>query len=400
MSETEDIVRTAKSRHQLALDHWSPIFDKAKADLKFLSDDELAQWDEQTAKDRREAGLSCLTLDKVDQTVHQVINNIRQNTPHVNVVPDGQGGSVEDADAIKDIIRGIEYESRADSAYDFASENAVKARIGFIAIDHEYANDHSFEQKLCIRRVINPLTVLLDPTTEEIDGSDAEWGFLPEKLTVAQFKKRFKGKEPISFDCRDGSSRSLKEDDELMIVQYFVREKREQEIYLLPDGTVADQPPEGVEPVQTRVVEKVVIRRYRLSDADVLEETTFPGKYVPLVPVYGKEAWEDGKRKLQSLISKVKPGARLHNLWASIETDMLLRASRAPVIAPEGATEPFINDYKNPDKVPVLRYPRSLSYSRLAPSLFRYSAICSLNTQILPGRKLWQSARRRCCRLS
>ncbi len=356
MSEPENIVTTAKSRHAAALDHWGSIYKDAKGDLKFLSDDELAQWDEKLAKERRDAGLSCITLDKVDQTVHQVINNNRQNTPHISVVPDGDGGSKEDADAIRDIVRGIEYDSRADSAYDFAFENAVKARIGFIRVDHEYTNDHSFLQRLTIRRVINPLAVLLDPCSEEIDGSDANWCFVPEKVTLSEFKSRFPGKEPVPFDAPDAGKSVTKDDEQILIVEYFVLEKQRGEIFLLETGEVVDQLPEGVKELKKRTVDKTIVRRYRLSGIEVLEETTFPGKYIPLVPVYGKEAWEDGKRKLQSLISKVKPGARLHNLWASIETDMILRASRAPVTAPEGTTEPFIEDYKNPDKVPVLRY--------------------------------------------
>jgi hypothetical protein len=125
-----------------------------------LRDDPHAQWDPEVLATRRATGLSCITLDKVDQTVHQVVNGIRQNTPHINVIPNGGGADLETAKAFKGIIRGIEYESRADTAYDTAAENAVKARIGYIRIDHDYANDET------MRHAYESAKLTIDPTSK------------------------------------------------------------------------------------------------------------------------------------------------------------------------------------------------------------------------------------------
>lgn len=362
--EAPDIVTQARERYELAKEAWGPIYDKARDDLRFLSDEPDAQWETSILQQRKDAGLNCITLDKTDQTVNQVVNNIKQNTPCINVIPDGQGGTSETAEDFKGIIKGIEYSSRADSAYDTAAENAVKARLGFIRVDHDYAYDEGFEQKLCIKRVINPLACYIDPASTEIDGSDAEWGFVIDTMKVGTFKKKYPGKNPISFDAdKKKSGGDAKDDDDLMIAEYFVKSEETRDIALMADGSVKDFA-EGLTYVAKRTVAKVSIKRYKLSGADELEGTSFPGKYVPIIPVYGKEAWEDGKRRLQSLISKVKPGARLHNLWASIETDILLKASRAPIVAPEGATEAHAKDYKNPDKTPVLRYTQYDSQGR------------------------------------
>lgn len=351
------LLKRVRDRYARAKEHWDPIYDKARTDLKFLSDDSDAQWDPQVLADRRAAGLNCITLDKCDQSVNQVINGIRQNTPSINVIPDGEGSDDGSAEEFMGIIRGIQYQSRADTAYDTAAENSVKARIGYIVVDNEYAHDDGFEQKLCIKRVVNPLTIYIDPTSIELDGSDADYGFVLEPMRVSDFKAKWPGEEVVPFgdDPEESKGGERNDDDEISVGQYFEKVFETVEKVQMADGSIHDFV-EGMEYKNRRTFKKTTITRCRLSGAAILEETVFPGKYIPIVPVYGKEAWEDGKRKLQCLTSKVKQAAQLHNLWASVETDMLLRASRSPIVAPEGTTEPFIDDYRNPDKVPVLRY--------------------------------------------
>lgn len=335
---TDDIISRAKDRFEKSKSAWAEIHDAAREDLRFLSDEKDSQWDQKIAMQRRERGLQVLTLDQSGQFVHQVVNDIRQNTPSINVIPDGEGSDPEVAEAFKGIIRGIEYESNADSAYDMAAVHSVSASIGAIRIDHDYVDDTSDNQKLCIKRVINPLSIFIDPASIEIDGRDAEFCFILDKLKVSEFNKLYPDKNATSFEGANGTKK-LSENDEITIAEYFVK-----------DYVDAGQTDGG------RKLKKTIIRRYKISGEDILEETTFPGKYIPIVPVYGEEAWIDGKRKLHSLIRKAKPGQYLYNLWRSLEADMILRSQRAPVIAPEGATEAFAADYKDPDKSAVLRY--------------------------------------------
>lgn len=353
IEEKDDIIKRSEKRFDAAKDAWNNIYEQARDDIRFLSDDEYAQWDDDVVKQRLDAGLNCITLDKIDQTVHQVINNIRQNTPSIRVIPDGEGADDETAETMMGIIRGIEYSSRADAAYDMAAECSVKSRIGFIVVDHDYANPDGLEQKWVIKRVTNPFTCFIDPSSKEIDGCDTDWGFILESMKVSDFKAKWPDQEPVSFDAGENADKP-EDDDVIMLAQYFEKIETKEDVGFDDAGQrIEGDIPEGA---KSRTFTKATIKRYRLSGAAVLEETRFPGEYIPIVPVYGKEAWEDGERKLQSLISKAKSGAKLHNLWASIETDMLLKASRSPVAAAEGTFEDYIEFYKNPDKAPVLPY--------------------------------------------
>jgi hypothetical protein len=353
----DDVVSRAKSLYEVGTSGWNEVYKNYRNDVDFLSDKPDSQWDAKTAQERRSSGLQVLQLDQLGQFVKQVVNDIRQNTPSINIIPDGEGADQDTAEAFKDIIRGIEYESGADAAYDMAGECAVKGGIGFIIIDHDYASENGFEQKLCIKRVVNPLSVVIDPCSTEIDGRDIEWGFTTDTIKVSEFKKKWPKHQAISFDAGKDSNVELKEDDDIMIAQFFERVQSKKEIALLEDGTTADYV-EGMEGVvRTRFVSEYTVNRYKLcGDSEPLEKTIFPGKYVPIVPVYGEEAWNDGKRHLHSLVRKARPGQQMYNMWRSIEADMLLRANRAPIIAPFGATEAFSDDYKNADKAAVLRF--------------------------------------------
>ena len=153
---TDDVPSRARARFERDKSNWSEIHERAREDLHFLSDDKYAQWDEKVYNDRESSGRPVLTVDQLSQFVHQVSNDIRQNTPQLTVIPDGDEASKEAAEAYKGLIRNIEYNSNADDAYDNAANSAVKCSIGYIRIDHDYCDDESFDQELLIKRVINP----------------------------------------------------------------------------------------------------------------------------------------------------------------------------------------------------------------------------------------------------
>jgi hypothetical protein len=348
---SEDIIKQAQDKWKRDESAWSEIYSKAREDLHFLSDDPYSQWDKADYDARTLTGRPAITIDQLGQFIHQVANDIRMNTPTINVIP-GDGSNVKTAEIFKGLIRNIEYVSNADDAYDTGALNAVKSSIGFIRVDHDYVDDDSFEQELLIKRVTNPLACLLDSDSVECDGRDAKHGTIIDKILVSDFKKMYPGKDAVSFE---GGKISEKDDEYIAIAEHFVIEEGEEERGLNELGEIVPIQ-KGYQYKSTRKIKKTVIKRYKLSGADVLEQTTFPGKYIPLVPVYGEEAWVEGKRNLFSLIRKSKQAQKMYNYWKSLETELLMKAPKAPVMAPEGSTEDYKDDWTDPDKSAVLRY--------------------------------------------
>ena len=350
-----DIIERAKSNYQRDVSGWKDVYQAARDDMFFLSDDKYAQWDKKDHSSRAGLGRPALTIDQLGQFVHQVANSIRMNTPSINIIPSGSNASVETAEIFKGLIRNIEYVSNADDAYDTASLNSIKSSFGFIRVEHDYVDEKSFDQHLLIKRIVNPLSVCIDVNSTECDGSDARHATIIDSILVSEFKKRYPDAEVSCFEDEKESSDAKKDGDYITIAEYFEIEESESEMGMGEDGAINPTEKDGVYK-NKRMIKKRTVNRYVLSGAAILEETKFPGKYIPIVPVYGEESWIEGKRRIYSLIRKSKDAQRMFNYWKSLETELLMKQPNAPFIAVEGITEDYDDDYKNPGKAIVLRY--------------------------------------------
>ena len=353
-----DIVEEAKERYKKAKEYWSTTYEKAREDLRFLSDEEGAQWDSDDYEARKRKGRPVLQIDMLRQFVNQVANDVRMNTPTINIIPHSGGADIETAEIFQGLVRDIEQDSSADDAYDYAVNMAIRCGVGFIRVDHGYTDDGSFDQELKINRIVNPFAVLLDPDSIEPDGSDAKCAFVLDEIPIKEFKKRWPKHGEVSF--------SDEKEDYITICEYFDCYEENYKLAQLPDGSVAEYQ-DGMEHSQIRDARRKVVKRYRVSGEDVLEETTFPGKYIPIIPVYGEEMWRDGERELHSLIRKAKDPQRRYNFWASTEAEILMKSPKSTIIAVGGTTEQYAEDYLNPDKATVLRYDQTDSKGTPAP---------------------------------
>lgn len=365
MSKDDKTLKRAKDRYKIAKDGWSDVYSKCVDDQNFLSDEPFAQWDKEEATSRTRVKRPVLTIDQLGQFIHQVVNDIRMNTPSIRVMPDGDGADVETAEIYEGLIRAIEYNSHADVAYDTSVDFSVKSSVGFIRVDHDYISSTGFEQELLIKRIINPQSVLLDPDSIEPDGSDAKYGFVLEEMDREEFKKQYPKATPISFGDSD-PNKDRTSDKKITTAEYFEIIESSKTMGLLENGE-SEEMDEKKTYKTTRKVSKCIVKRTKLSGEDVLDETTFPGIYIPLVPVYGEEAWIEGKRQINSLIRKSKEAQYMYNLWKSLETELLLKQPQAPIMAAVGQLEGFEDDWKIPDKAIVLLHHQKDAEGNPAP---------------------------------
>jgi hypothetical protein len=339
--------QTALEKFTETKSYWATNYEAHRVSTRFSIG--LDQW---TDKELRLRGgiANCLSVPVLPQYIHQVVNDMKINTPSINVIPGECGGDKETAKILKGLIRNIEYKSKSDSVYDTAGDYAVRGGFGFIGIDHDYINDESFLQELKLRRFQNPQSVYIDANSVEIDGSDAEIAFVLEEITKEAFEEKYPGKQFISFDGDPKETTA----DVINICEVFVKKYETVTKALDVTGSVVDAEEDEVRP--TRKMKKVKICRYKFSGGDLLEETTFPGKFIPIVPCYGEEVWVDGDRKLLSLISLAMDAQRRLNKWATKESDLLDMAPISPVQAPVGSVEDFMDEWGSPGSVNVMRY--------------------------------------------
>jgi hypothetical protein len=352
-TKDEDIIAEAAELLEETKSAWRDIYDAAQEDLEFGGG---KQWDDRDKELRGDR--PALTINRMPQFIHQVVNEIRQNTPTIKVLPVDSKADIKTAEILQDLIRNIEKVSKADAAYDTAAEYAVKCGIGFIRVDHDYTSPDSFEQHILINRVVDPLSVFLDPMSVEPDGRDATFGFVVEQMSVEQFKKSYPDSKVENFETETLNRGGFKAQDKMItIAEYFRQESEEKEISQLEDGAVVfSDKVDGRKVLSTRKIKKNIVKRYKMTGAEVLEKTTFPSSYIPLIPVYGEETWIRGKRHLYSLIRHAKDPQRMHNFWASLETELIAEAPRSPWVVDAEAIEGYEDEWKNPAKKKVLRY--------------------------------------------
>lgn len=149
----EKIIATALKRFKRLEEVEAENRRLALEDLKFSLGD---QWDEAIRRAREtdpNGARPCLTLDKTDQYIRQVVNDCRQNKPSIKIRPKDSGADVETADVLSGVVRQIEDQSDADIAYDTAVEMASRAGFGFLRVVTDYADDAGFVQDIFIREI-------------------------------------------------------------------------------------------------------------------------------------------------------------------------------------------------------------------------------------------------------
>lgn len=94
------------------------------------------------------------------------------------------------------------------------------------------------------------------------------------------------------------------------------------------------------EPVVVLAVRETVrhkVTQYIVSGKQVLETNEWPGKYIPVVPVYGEDFFFEGRRRFVSLVRPAMDAQRMKNYWRSTSTELVALAPRAPWVGFEKA---------------------------------------------------------------
>lgn len=353
MSEKDDIA-DAQDAFAAAEEAESENRKEAIDDVRFGRLDD--QWDHKDRQDRERDGRPCLTINKLPASMRQVWNDARQNRPAIVVHPVDDGSDPETAEILNGIIRNIEQSSDAEAAYDTALEHAVDRGFGYFMIDLAYAHDDTWDQDIVIKRISNPFSVYGDPTSTAVDSSDWNDAFVLDVLNKAQFKDRFGGAEFTSFtDARELQGQRQVKQDTVVVASRWKRETVKRKIYLLSDGQVVGEDVlaenqaiyaatgvtvEG----QPRTVPSYKVTQQLLSGSAVLETVDWAGKYIPIIPVYGEEVNEEGKRHFRSLIRAAKDGQRRYNVHISASTEATMNQTKAPWVGARGS---FKSDAKN-----------------------------------------------------
>lgn len=355
-SEDKKIIDEALDRFKLSEEAFSEIRQNALEDIKFSTGE---QWPLEIKRERDRDGRPCLVINKIPQFIQQITNDQRQNRPSIKVHPVDDRADIDTAKIIQGLIRHIEYNSSADVAYDTAFEGAVKGGFGFYRVISGYSDPLSFDQELLIKAIRNPFTVSFDPFSTEPDGSDANWAMISDFLALDEFKAKYPNSKLSSLtDWKSigDTAPGWMKDGTARIAEYFYKEFKKETICQLNTGEsvikseLPEMLPEGIQVVAERETSIPVVHWLKINALEILERTIWPGKYIPVIPVYGSIVDVDGKLNYEGIVRQAKDPMRMYNYWATAETEAIALAPKAPWIGVEGQFEGHEAEWANANR--------------------------------------------------
>jgi hypothetical protein len=365
-SKGKDIVAEAQERFEKAKDAFGANRALAIQDTKFVlgDSDNGWQWPEDIFRQRSTVEKRpCLTVNITAQHCNQIINNIRQNRPQCKVLPGDARAAKKAAEIYAGMIRGIQAASHADVAHDTAAEHAIYGGEGYWVISTDYESPTSFNQSICILPVENPQLVLIDPFCG-MNKLKAQWGFLFEEISKEEAKRLY-GKDGVDPSTWANESTSgWYSDKTVRVAKYYYSEQVEDTLYLLPDGTTAlaselkakagDDAVKQAEAVAAAIEQQTGGKAKRTTTRtawkycklvgghdEPLEQKDWPGSYLPIIQVVGKEVNVNGEIVRKGVVRDIKDPARMVNYSYSGAVETVALQNKIPYIAAAEAIEGY-----------------------------------------------------------
>lgn len=350
----EDFLKDMRETYQLDLEADRDNRVEAVEDKKFAAGE---QWDSAVLAYR--AGLPCLVINTVPQFTAQLVGDWRQARNSIKVVP-SENGDVDVASIRADLIRSIEWKSRADRVYDVAFESMVQCGDGAFQIGVDYAGDDVFDQDICIKPFDDALSVVWDRMSVDPTGRDATHCFADEMYPRKEFDKLWPGTDPSELmgqkEYREASSNGWFDRDTFRVTAYWrmlIRNRllmmfESGSIHMITDDVDMDKLIEKYgNPVKTRMAPVRFAQMHLVTGFKILSG---PFEYqitrLPIIRMTGRVINIDGRRVRHGLVRFMKDPVRLRNFWRSVAAEQLGYAPKAQWIAPESAVEGREDDFR------------------------------------------------------
>lgn len=364
----------ALERHQYAIDAWHENYMQGDKDMKALVE---GPWPDAERIAREKLGRPCLHFDELGQYVNQRVNDVRQNKRAIKLDPAGYGATEETAELRANIIRTIESRGGVQ-AYITGYESAIQRGIGFWAVGKRWAADDSFNMELYLRHFPNSKNVVIDPDVKEPAASDMRYGFIVEDIPRKEFARRWPKAQLRDFspELMDTHRYWIKEHT-IQVAEYWYVDMKPARLLLVgredsPEVVWEDRLPDGCELgdgglllpngrtlriLRERTSERRTVKMLLTNGLEILEETDWEGRYIPIVACFGRQYWLDtgtgSKRILRSLVHGAIPSQLAHDYAMTGALEGIGQMLKAPYIGYEGQIEGHEKEWEMANRRPV-----------------------------------------------
>lgn len=351
----DPIIREARARFDRVAEwegSWRPRFIN---DVKFAEGDSENgyQWKESIRRNRDVDNRPCLTMNIVRQHNFQISNSMRQNKSEIKALATGNDATAAAAQIYSDLIRYTQTASNAQDVFTIARKFQVDAGRGWWRLVTQYVSADSFDQDVRILPVIDPLSVYMDPDIQQKDGSDANWAFVFDDLPIDIWKEQYPylvelGRQPLGVASMDDDWISK---DHIRVCEYFRKVTTRDTLIsfvhlgerksILKSNLPGDVAEELIAKAnsRTRPVDVPKIEWYLIAGDTVVDQTIWPGSYIPLIRCVGEESVIDGIYDCKGHTRNLKDAQRMYNWNASAEVEFVSMQGKTPWLAPAKAIE-------------------------------------------------------------
>lgn len=348
-----DLLSEAQKRYQECLDALSEQRRQIEEDLAFSDPSNPRQWDEAEERQRLNdpgGARPCLVMDQTSQYVQNVAGQVEQRPPALHAIPVDSGADRKVAEQLDGFFRHIEHASRAQQHYARALTSAARAGVGYIIVRPEVIDRPLNYQEPRISSEGDPLRVVIDPWSQQLDGSDADCGWLLTPMSHNAFERQFGTKaEKVSFGDESRTAVDDQRESILVAEQWIVEnDTKTMVIFRTPEGDEAALTAEEFKAAKGRGEPLEYLRDYkdkyrcvkwcRLSGSEILtKETAYPASGIGIVPVYGYVGWTEGRMTYCGIPRRAREPQRAYNYHISEIRAYMNLAPKAPWIASKRA---------------------------------------------------------------
>lgn len=360
------ILKEANRRFEYCEGYYSHAYTMWREDYRFghADSDNQWQWPDALLTTRELDQKPVLTVNKTRIHCLQIINDAKQNKPGIVVHPTTNEATYEAAHVYEDVVRHIEYESKAQQAYDKASENQVFGGLGFCKVTTDYVSPTSFDQSIRIGGVNDPTSIYMDPDAKETDRSDSEYAFEFDDMSVEKFRRDNPGHEDAlnATPLETGTGYDTWLDrDHVRVANYWRKTHKRVTLVSVVDPNTGERrsaqkntiSPELLKAIKAdpvwdyreRESDIVTVECIRIAGHSIVNRYIWPGKYIPIVPCIGEEVLVEGQLDFKGHVRYLKDPQRMYNYNTSASVEFGALQTKIPFLGPAEAFEGYEEYY-------------------------------------------------------
>lgn len=341
-------VEDSGKRYREALDATMDQREQIREDLAFSDPSDPQQWDEDEERRRKTdpgGARPCLVFDQIGQYVSNVAGQVEQQPPAIHAIPAGGGADKKVAEQYDGFFRHIEHTSRAPQHYARALTSAARAGVGYLIVRPEYVDRALNWQEPRISSEGDPLRVVFDPWSVELDGSDANFGYLLTPYSHPEFERQF-GTKAAKISFGDEEQRFVSDDREsILVAEEWCAEDKTTNMIVCADpmGQPGDEVSlseddywksqkngQQLQYISNYSEKQRVIYWRKLSGvAELGKSSVYPASGIGIVPVYGYVGFTEGRMRFCGMPRRGRSAQQAYNYHMSEMRVLMGQAAKA-----------------------------------------------------------------------